>query len=1141
MANEYLIPVGFDFKGQSDLRQAIEVLESVEAKGGEVGKTMTEEFGKGAKAVEEFDKKVKPIVKNIEAVRDASKVAGKEVSEAFNDDKVSSFEKTIERFKENMTKITANVDIDIPDDKLRIYEAELAKAQDGVDELRVAMLIMADVAQGLDVNSDEYKALEASMNEVEVALNEYGGSVEEVMNKSQNFKKELKDLKQDMANLENAGKANTQEFREMAIRAGELEDQIGDTSAQIRILASDTKNIDGLIDGVTGLVGAFTLAQGAVGLFAEDNEDLQKALLKVNSAMAILQGLQAVSNTLNKDSAFSVVYLSQAKRAYAGYTLAVGSALGIEASATGTATLATKAFSLALASIGIGLIIIAIVALVEYWDDLTKAVNDFLPAGASVGKTFDKIKSYALGVGNAIVQYLIAPVKIAIALLTDGLGSAIDQAKKSYNAVANFQEGLNNQTARNNQKYRDEQEKKNIDFARRELERRKNRGEDTFKLEQRLRAREMAFNKRLGNDNTAIRKEYEDAEDKGIADSNKKKADASKKANDDAKKRAEEARKNQEEARKKGIEDAKKANDQIKKFTEELEDAKIRNIKDSSKREREALEDGFDDKINALKDEVALTKKAKEQQAEIILELEKEKTDKLKEFDEKVAKEKLQVQLDANKELQNLSKDSLDKELQLLAISAKETENAIREKYKDEEKFKTELLEASEKNRAEKQKEIVEKYAKQALKDEEERALLNIDLMSTYAEKSEETELQKQIAIQQVKLDFAEQNLKLLLDSGGTENDLEVLRAKKIVADTTDALNEAVTKNNNKPFDLMSFLGIGEGLSGEQKDSMKKAFNSIGQSLGELTDFMVQQYDRQIEKKQEAIDQIDNEIGDLEDRLDDEKKLKEDGFANDVELIEAEIAEKQRQKDEEIRQQQEFLEKKKQMQRLQMVADTAVQLVNMITASTEIFKSLSSIPFIGIPLAISTIGLMFGAFATAKISALQSISDTPKQFRKGGRIGGKSHDQGGNKFYSADGTGIEHERGEHIFSVDDVKKYGNLFNAITDKNFNGLSMSDAGVVELFKNLGFQTDISGMRKQGQEFQLSLMSIGYSGKDQESFKEVNDNLKELIRLQKETPTSYSDGVFNYLREGNKVKKTRLISAQQEPKETIEQDAK
>ena len=1125
--NEYLIPIGFDFKGQDTLNQTISTMEQIQQKGGEVQKTLDDAFSKGAKAVDDFDKKTKPVVKNIEALRDAGKLAGKEFQDAFKSPDSSNFEATIEKLKQKFASISAGIKIELPDDKIRIYENELANAKDGVDELKTSLLIMADVAKNLDPNSKEYKALTQGIEETNNALNEFGINVTDVVGKSQTMRSQLLEIRNELNNLESVGQKNSDRFKDLTQQAVQLTTQIKNTDTQIKALASNTKYVDAVIDGVTGLVGAFTAVQGAVGLFAGENEELQKTLLKVNSAMALLQGLQQVQNVLNKDSAFSVVFLSKAQGLYAGTTTAVASALGLEASATGVATVATKAFSIALISIGIGLILIAIAALVEYWDDLTDAVNGFLPAGKSVGKVFDSIKSYAFGIGNAILQYVIAPIKALYQLISTGdVEGAFKTAIKGFNLIDNFQSARLGQNARNEQKYRDEQEQKNIDFAKRELERRKNRGEDVDQLILRNQARQLAFNKRTGKEDADATKAYEDAKDKSIGEALKKRQADAKKAAEEAKKAREKAQKDAEEARKKQIEAEKKANEQIAKFTSEFEDAKIRNIQDSAKKRRAELENEFDDKVKAVKNEKALTKEALETQTNIIIQLEKERNDKRAQLEDDIAKEKLQIQLDANKELANLSEDSAKKEIELLNISAKEQENAIREKYKNEEALKISLLEATEANRVKKEKEISDKYAKKKLSEDEERALLTVELMSQFAKKSEDTELQKQIAIQQIKLDFAKQNLKLLLDSGKGENDIEVLKAKKLVKDTGDALGTAISNNNNKPFDLMQFLGIGNGLTDEQKKSAQKAFGQIATSLGDLTQFVVEQYDRQIQKKQEAIDQFDKEISDLEGQLDKEKQLREDGFANNVDVIEAEIAEKQKQKDEEIRQQQEFLAKKKEMQKVQLALDTALQLSGLITSSVEIFKSLAGIPFIGIPLAIATIGTMFGAFATAKISAFQAINDQTTKFKKGGRLGGKSHEQGGNKFYSADGSGIEHERGEHFFSVEHTRKYGNLFDAITNDNLSRLSPTDSGLVELFKGLGFQTDLLSATKSGNELKLNLMSVGYSPKDGESLKDIKAGILELIRLQNETPVSYSDGVFNILKVGNKTKKTRLI---------------
>lgn len=1125
MANEYLIPIGFEFKGQESLNKILSTTGQLEAAGGEVGKVLDEAFGKGAKASEEFDKKVKTTSKNLDSMREAGKLMGKQLSDAFKNNDTGEIEKVVARLQAKMSSINGKIDFDIPEDKIRIFENQMLEAKDGVDALRIGIQQTKEIMAGLDPNSEEFKTFSDSVAFAESTLNTFEQEVVEVVEKGKSMKAQLREITNELNSMEDAGQTNTARFRELQQAAGALKDQIGDTAQQVAILASDTKHIDGLVEGVTGLVGAFTAVQGAVGLFAGENEELQKALLKVQSAMALLQGIQAVQNTLNKDSAFSVIYLSKAKSAMATVTRGLATAMGFEATATGGATLATKAFSFALKTIGIGLIITAIALLVEYWDELTDAVNDFLPSGQSVGKIFDSIKAYAFGVGNAIVQFVIAPIKALMTVIETGsLSKGLDQYKNGLNAVGNFNKGFNEQTTRNTKAEALKQKQIRLDQWKANIEIAEKEGKDVTATQRKWYQNQIALDKKNRKDTAEIEKEFALFE-AGIRGENRKKAESdAKQRNADAKKAAEEAEKQREENRKQALENEKKANEQIKKFTEELRDARIQTIEDTAKRERESLKNGFETRIKAVQDEVALTKEAGELKAELILQIEKERDAKLKEFDDKATQERLQLQLEANKQLASLKEEGLGKELELLNLNAKEAEDGIREKYKNENELQLQLIEANERNRTAKEKEIRDNYAKQALKDEEERALLMVDLTSGFAKKSEETELQKQIAIQQIKLDFANQNLQLLIDSGAGENDLEVLRAKKIVQDAQDAVNVAVQNNDNKPFDLMSFLGIGDGLSDDQKKAMGKAFEQIADSVGQITDFMVDQYDRQIEKKQEVIDQIDDEIGDLEDRLEDEKQLREDGFANDVELIEAELAEKQKQKDEEIKQQQELFEKKKQIQKVQLAMDTVTQLSGMITASTEIFKSLAGIPFIGVPLAIATIATMFGAFAAAKVTAFQSINS--QKMRKGGWIGGnRTHEEGGKTYYSADGDGYELEKDEFVMSRKPSKKFAKLLEAMNTENFNGLTTSDAGVVELFKGLGFDVDLNSATNNGNELKMTLSTIGYGWTDGATLAEINGNIRRLLQLEIDTPKSWSTGSKNYLKIGNEIQVTKL----------------
>jgi hypothetical protein len=181
---------------------------------------------------------------------------------------------------------------------------------------------------------------------------------------TQSAKARLRDLQKQMLDLETAGKKNTDQFRRMAAEAGSLKDAIGDTSAQVKALASDTRTLDTFTSAIQGIAGGFAVAQGAAALFGEESEDVQKAMMKVQAALALVNGATAVANALNKDSALMVNLNAAAQRAYA---LAVGTSTG-----------AMKAFRLALVATGIGAAVVAIGLLIANYDKLTAAVKRFL-------------------------------------------------------------------------------------------------------------------------------------------------------------------------------------------------------------------------------------------------------------------------------------------------------------------------------------------------------------------------------------------------------------------------------------------------------------------------------------------------------------------------------------------------------------------------------------------------------------------------------------------------------------------------------------------------------------------------------------------------------------------------------------------
>lgn len=90
---------------------------------------------------------------------------------------------------------------------------------------------------------------------------------------------------------------------ELTKKTAELSDTVGDMKATIKAQASDTHVFDGLIGAAQGLVGIYSVAQGAAALFGDENEELQKTFVKLQAVMAVLQGLQSIQNALQKESA----------------------------------------------------------------------------------------------------------------------------------------------------------------------------------------------------------------------------------------------------------------------------------------------------------------------------------------------------------------------------------------------------------------------------------------------------------------------------------------------------------------------------------------------------------------------------------------------------------------------------------------------------------------------------------------------------------------------------------------------------------------------------------------------------------------------------------------------------------------------
>lgn len=226
------------------------------------------------------------------------------------------------------------------------YRTLTAKQQAIKDEIAQRKALLQEIANTADALQKEEQTLNENKAKVEQNAKAKGMLRTQVMN-----------LKNSLAEMEQAGKRDTDEFRAMQAELGRLADAMADANTQAKIMSDDYRNMNTVLEVMGGISGAFSAAQGAVGLFAGENENLQKIMAKVQSAMAITIGLQQVAKTLNKDSYTQLVLVRKAKELLTVAETKFATALGIS-------NVAAKAL-MATLTLGLSVAITAAIALIS--------------------------------------------------------------------------------------------------------------------------------------------------------------------------------------------------------------------------------------------------------------------------------------------------------------------------------------------------------------------------------------------------------------------------------------------------------------------------------------------------------------------------------------------------------------------------------------------------------------------------------------------------------------------------------------------------------------------------------------------------------------------------------------------------------
>jgi myosin heavy subunit len=463
--------------------------------------------------------------------------------------------------------------------------------------------------------------------------------------------------------------ATSKEAINAAKRAAELKDRIGDAKALTDAFNPDAK-FKAVASSLAGVAGGFSALQGGMALFGKENKDVEQALLKVNAAMALSQGLQSVGESIDSFRQLGAVIKSTT--VFQELNNAATKTAAVVQRAFGVATVETstgfKVLKGAIVATGIGALVVLLGSVIANFD----AISDWIKKSP--------LGSLAKGVGALVEQF------------TDFIG-VTSEAERNLNKLSAANKRANEDI--NNRikvlKAQGGSEKEIYELSQQRVNNELNILRQSLKTKGKLTEEEYKQFSDLKTEQLVLTAEY----NKKTADASAKAAEKAQKDRDDAnKKAADQAQKDRDEAKKKAEEDTKAAN----KMLIELQNAKsLALIEDENAKAAKQLEidkKAKEDEIKQLtvaqsvKDELiklnndkfvadknALDKKIKEDQDK----KNKEDQDSLDAFNEKIKEIKIaaiddEVARAKEERLAKLDKDTKELEEDKNFLKLSETE-----------------------------------------------------------------------------------------------------------------------------------------------------------------------------------------------------------------------------------------------------------------------------------------------------------------------------------------------------------------------------------------------------------------------------------------------------------------------------------
>ena len=456
---------------------------------------------------------------------------------------------------------------------------------------------MAEEVIGIKITTDAAQAT-ADVQKLDKAFEETDNSVK-------SLRTQLKEAQAQVGLMADKFGATSKEAVNAAKKAAELKDRIGDAKALTDAFNPDAK-FKAVASSLAGVAGGFSALQGAMALFGNENKDVEKALLKVNAAMALSQGLQAVGESVDSFRQLGAVIKSTT--AFQELNTAATKTAAFVQKAFGIATVETsqgfKVLKGAIIATGIGALVVALGLVINNFD----AISDWIKKSP--------LGSLAKGVGDLVTQF------------TDFIG-VTSEAERNLNklSIANKRANEDIENRIKVLKAQGGSEDEIYKLGQKRVENELNTLRESLKTKGKLTEDENKQFRDLKTEQLVL-----------TADYNKKTADATAKA-------GEEAKKKRDEANKQAIEDKKTADKMLIDLQNEKALAEITSEDDKAKKQAEINYNARIAEIDALKIDVK-TKNELKKITEEAYQLE------VKEIDDKVKEKRAENDKKFEEELQ---------------------------------------------------------------------------------------------------------------------------------------------------------------------------------------------------------------------------------------------------------------------------------------------------------------------------------------------------------------------------------------------------------------------------------------------------------------------------------------------------------